>query len=215
MCPQSCPTLRNCMDCSLPGSTVHDIFQVQILEWVAISSLRGSSWLRVQTGISCVSCIGRQILFHWSHLGNPHTMKSKVMFTSGKKKKKGKETPVQVGYWLNGNQFQKKLLRSWKSLLLGGSLGLGLCYIILLSFIRSYRNKYQFKSWILHVRSIYFGIYRYTLIYLKWITNKDLLHSTRNSAQCCVATWIGGKLRGECSPAYVWLSCSALHLKLS
>ena len=116
-------------------------------------------WLRVQTGISCVSCIGRQILFHWSHSGNPHTMKSKVMLKSGKKKKKkGKETPVQVGYSLKGNQFQKKLLRSWKSLLLGGSLGLGLCCIILLSFIRSYRSKYQFKSWILHVRSIYFGI---------------------------------------------------------
>ena len=35
---QSCPTLCNPMDCSLPGSSVHGIFQARILEWVAISS---------------------------------------------------------------------------------------------------------------------------------------------------------------------------------
>ena len=29
----------------------------------------------------------------------------------------------------------------------------------------------------------------YTLLYLKWITNKDLLYSIGNSAQCYVATW--------------------------
>ena len=34
---QSYPTLRNPMDCSLPGSSVHGIFQARILEWVAIS----------------------------------------------------------------------------------------------------------------------------------------------------------------------------------
>ena len=32
----------------------------------------------------------------------------------------------------------------------------------------------------------------YTLLYLKWITNKDLLYSTDNSAQCYVAAWMGG-----------------------
>ena len=32
----------------------------------------------------------------------------------------------------------------------------------------------------------------YTLIYLKWIVNKDLLYSTSNSAQCYVAAWMGG-----------------------
>ena len=35
---QSCPTLCDPMDCSLPGSSVHGIFQSKILEWVAISS---------------------------------------------------------------------------------------------------------------------------------------------------------------------------------
>ena len=33
----------------------------------------------------------------------------------------------------------------------------------------------------------------YTLLYFKWITNKDLLCSTGNSAQCCVAAWMGGE----------------------
>ena len=40
---QSCPTLCDPMDCSLPGSSVHGIFQARILEWVAISFSRGSS----------------------------------------------------------------------------------------------------------------------------------------------------------------------------
>ena len=32
----------------------------------------------------------------------------------------------------------------------------------------------------------------YTLIRFKWITDKDLLYSTWNSAQCCVVAWMGG-----------------------
>ena len=43
---QLCPTLYESMDCNLPGSSVHGIFQARILEWVAISFSRGSSWLR-------------------------------------------------------------------------------------------------------------------------------------------------------------------------
>ena len=34
---QSCPTLSNPMDCSLPGSSVHGIFQARVLEWIAIA----------------------------------------------------------------------------------------------------------------------------------------------------------------------------------
>ena len=34
---QSCPTLCDPMDCSLPGSSVHGIFQARVLEWVAIA----------------------------------------------------------------------------------------------------------------------------------------------------------------------------------
>ena len=57
-------TLYNPMDCSSPGSSVHGISQARILEGVAISSSRGSSQPRDQTCISCVSCIGRQVLYH-------------------------------------------------------------------------------------------------------------------------------------------------------
>ena len=42
---------------SLPGSSVHGIFQVKVLEWVVISFSRGSSWPRDQTGVSCI--VGR------------------------------------------------------------------------------------------------------------------------------------------------------------
>ena len=48
---QSCPTLCDPMDCSLPGSSVHGIFQARVLEWVAISFSRGSSQPRDQTWV--------------------------------------------------------------------------------------------------------------------------------------------------------------------
>ena len=41
--PLLCPTLCDPMDCSLPGSSVHGILQARKLEWVVISSSRGSS----------------------------------------------------------------------------------------------------------------------------------------------------------------------------
>ena len=55
---QSCPTLCDPMDCSLPGSSVHGIFQARELEWVAISFSRGSSWPRDRTQVSCI--VGRR-----------------------------------------------------------------------------------------------------------------------------------------------------------
>ena len=58
-----CPTLFDPMDCSPLGSSVHGISQARILEWVAISFSRGSSWPRDQTHISCT---GRWILYHWA-----------------------------------------------------------------------------------------------------------------------------------------------------
>ena len=54
------------MDCSLPGSSVHGISQVRIQEWVAISFSRGSSQPRDRNHISCISRIGRWILYHWA-----------------------------------------------------------------------------------------------------------------------------------------------------
>ena len=54
-----------------------------------------------------------------------------------------------------------------------------------------------------------------SLLYLKRLTNKDLLYSTGNSAQCYVAAWMGGECGGEWIHVYVWLSHFAVHLKLS
>ena len=59
--PQLYLTLCDPMDYSPPGSSVHGISQSKILEWVAISYSRGSSWFRDGTHISWVSCIGSQI----------------------------------------------------------------------------------------------------------------------------------------------------------
>ena len=52
---QSCPTLRDPMDCSLPGSSVHGILQARILEWIAIPFSRGSSRPSNWTYISCIA----------------------------------------------------------------------------------------------------------------------------------------------------------------
>ena len=66
-------------------------------------------------------------------------------------------------------------------------------------------GKWQIESW----------MNMYTLLYLKWITNKDLLYSTWDSIQRYVAAWMGGKFGGEWIHVYVWLSTFAVHLKLS
>ena len=52
---QLCPTLCDPMDCSLPDSSVHGIFQARVLEWIAISSSRGSSQPRDQTQVSHIA----------------------------------------------------------------------------------------------------------------------------------------------------------------
>ena len=57
---QSCLTLCDPVDCSPSGSSIYGILQARILEWVAISFSRGSSWPRNQTWVSCIA--GRQTL---------------------------------------------------------------------------------------------------------------------------------------------------------
>ena len=55
----------------------------------------------------------------------------------------------------------------------------------------------------------------YTLLYFKWITNKDLLYSTWNSDHCYAAAWMGGEFGGEWVHVYVCLSPFTVHMKLS
>ena len=90
---QSCPTLCNPMNCSPPGSSVYEISQARLLEWVDIFSFRGSSQPKDWTWVSCIA--GRflinlamreahilileiyKILTHpitHSHLPPPHTL---------------------------------------------------------------------------------------------------------------------------------------------
>ena len=69
---QSCPTLCDPMDCSPSGFSVHGILQVRILEWVAMPSSRGPCPPRDQTHVSYISCIGRQVLYPWCHVGSPN-----------------------------------------------------------------------------------------------------------------------------------------------
>ena len=59
---QSCPTLRDPMDCSLQGSSVHGIFQAKVLEWVAISSNSNYSLL----GLGC------PFVLWFSQIKEPH-----------------------------------------------------------------------------------------------------------------------------------------------
>ena len=72
----SCVRLCDPIDGSPPGSPVPGILQARTLEWVAISFSRalfhpGLFSTLGLTRITCISCIGRQILYHWSPLGSP------------------------------------------------------------------------------------------------------------------------------------------------
>ena len=62
---------------ALLGSFVHRISQARILEWVAICFSRGSSLTRDWTR---VSCIGRQILYHWATREAPHLWYVLIIF---------------------------------------------------------------------------------------------------------------------------------------
>ena len=63
-------SLRCAWLCSPPGSSVHGVLQARVLKWVAISSPRGSSWLRDWTCTSYDSCIGRWINFFFFFFGH-------------------------------------------------------------------------------------------------------------------------------------------------
>ena len=79
---QSCPALCDPMNCSLPGSSVHVIFQARILEWVDISSSRGSPLQELNSHILCLQYWKVESLpLH--HLGSPfNKIKSEVKLLS-------------------------------------------------------------------------------------------------------------------------------------
>ena len=68
VCAQSCPTLCDPMDCSLPGSSVHEIFQGGVLEWVTIAFsgpvLPSSALLKRRYGfLSCSIYLALSIVY--------------------------------------------------------------------------------------------------------------------------------------------------------
>ena len=71
---------------------------------------------------------------------------------------------------------------------------------------KTYRHGCQGKDGGRIVRE--FGMDIYTVLYLKWITSKDLLYSTGNSARCYMAAWMGGEFVGE----WIRVSCMAESL---
>ena len=52
---QLCLTLCDPVDCSLSGSSFYGIFKARVLEWIAISFSRGSSWPRNRNRVSCIA----------------------------------------------------------------------------------------------------------------------------------------------------------------
>ena len=79
---QSCLTLGDSTDCSLPGSSVHGILQARILEGIIISFSKGTSWPRDQTQVSyiVVSLLHcRRILYQLSHLSWWTVISSKLL----------------------------------------------------------------------------------------------------------------------------------------
>ena len=77
---QSCLTLGDPEDCSPPSSPVHGLSQGRILEWVAISSSRGSYQPRDRTHISCLSCTEGRFFCHWA------TTQRQIRLTNSEKK---------------------------------------------------------------------------------------------------------------------------------
>ena len=97
---QSCPALFHAMDCSLPGSSGHEILQTGTLEWVAIPFFRGPSRLRDQTRVSHI--MGRFFTI-WATLMDPKYAVSCRFFC---------RCPVSV--WETFNLFLVSGVFSWK-----------------------------------------------------------------------------------------------------
>ena len=76
---QSCPTLSDPMDCSLPGSCVHGIFQARVLEWGAIDPSGGDmrSVQTIQTRARaagfCISLLSLLMEAYMEHVANHFT----------------------------------------------------------------------------------------------------------------------------------------------
>ena len=80
-CTQSCLILCDLMDCSPPCSFVHGIFLLPVLEWVAISSSRGSSKPGIEPKSPALQ-VNSLLLSHW---GSPHYKLGQIRLRFGVK----------------------------------------------------------------------------------------------------------------------------------
>ena len=103
------------MDCSPPGSSVHGISQASILEWVAISSSKGSYQPSDWTHISCKSPTLRPILYCWAKVlsvdsYNLNKQKLNTIMLGGNKEEEKKEKEG------GGGERQVDGSKGWKNL---------------------------------------------------------------------------------------------------
>ena len=104
---QLCPTLCNTVDCSLPGFSVHGIFQARVLEWVAISLSRRSSQPRDWTWVSRI--VGRRF----------------TVWATRKVQIKRKSNPIERS---KGNFYLKALFQMFMSYILLTSVKCDICH---------------------------------------------------------------------------------------
>ena len=75
---QSCPAVCDPMDCSLPGSSIHGIFQARVVEWVAMPFSRGASHPSDRWNLGLLH--HRQTLYHLSYRGRPIVLQNATDF---------------------------------------------------------------------------------------------------------------------------------------
>ena len=85
---QSCPTLCDPMDSSLPGSSVHGIFQAIVLEWIAISFSKGSSQPSNRTQVSrivnrCFTIWATREVLQWYYYNTKHNIPTLLCLKMG------------------------------------------------------------------------------------------------------------------------------------
>ena len=87
---------------SPPGSSVHGIFQMRILEWVVMPSSRGYFWPRDRTLVSYVSCVGKQFLYHWAHLRSHviHSTETTMFLIKGSRRMEAELRKGKRFWWL-------------------------------------------------------------------------------------------------------------------